>query len=183
MKTLKLMFCITICFLVGGAAAIPADSLYQVEDKWTTQEGKEFKLEELRGQRVALAFFYSTCRSVCPMIVETMGIANKTVSTPDAPVHFVLVALDPGTDTVPALKAFAEKHRLPSASWHLLHGTQEEVRRLSVILQAKYAPSEDGQFTHSNFIAALDAEGRVVGSVPGIPTNAEKLADLLGKKG
>jgi len=44
-------------------------------------------------------------------------------------------------------------------NWVLLHGDEEGIRDLAMVLNVKYKKQPDGSFTHSNMITMLDRNG------------------------
>ena len=49
--------------------SIPADSIDQLNDSFTDQSGKDFKLAARSGQVQLVAMFYSLCQCACPLII------------------------------------------------------------------------------------------------------------------
>ncbi len=66
-------------------------------------------MPDLRGKAVLLSFIASTCRQTCPMTEATFAsVSQRLQGLSDARrVAMVLVTVDPATDTVPKLRAFA----------------------------------------------------------------------------
>ena len=51
---------------------------------------------------------------------------------------------------------------LDPATWTLLHGEVPEVQELAMLLGVKFKRDARGEFSHSNLITVLDAEGEIV---------------------
>src|SRR5690349_18632999 len=88
-------------------------SLYKSGALWTSDVGKEIKLEALRGRPQVIAMFFTNCEHSCPFIVNDMKAIEKAL--PPAirgKVDFLLVSIDPDRDTPEALRAFRDKHQL-----------------------------------------------------------------------
>lgn len=58
-----------------------------------------------------------------------------------------------------------------SHRWVLLHGDEENVRELSMLLEVNYKKQRDGLYAHSNEIILLDKKGRIVTSTEGLGIN------------
>lgn len=170
---------LTLMFLQGPLDAVAEPSVLDVSSRWDSildgQTG--VTLKSFSGKPIALALVYTSCPAVCPVIVETMKGAETALSGADA--RFLLVTLDPETDSPARLKAFAAKHGLDSHHWVVLRGSPEDTRELSVALSLKYARAEREQFVHSNTITVVAPSGTIAGRVPGELRATGKLTELL----
>lgn len=59
---------------------------------------------------------------------------------------FVLVSFDSDRDHTKELKEFAKEMKL-GKNWLILHGNDEDVRELSMLLDVKYKKQPNGDFT------------------------------------
>src|SRR5215469_15633376 len=136
-------------------------SLYQVESKWTTDTGKEMKLGGLTGRPQVVLMFFSHCTTACPLLINELQRIEAALS-PDAraKVGFTLVSFDSERDTSTALADYRKEWKLPD-TWTLLHGASDDVSELAALLGVQYKQSIYGQFTHSNVITLLDANGEI----------------------
>ena len=92
-------------------------------------------------------------------------------------VVFVLVSFDSDRDHTTALKAFAKKMKL-GKNWLILHGNEENVRELSMLLDVKYKKQLNGDFTHSMAISLLDKKGALAAQVDRLGADPQV---ILGK--
>ena len=88
-------------------------------------------------------------------------------------------SIDYRYDTVGRLAWYADKFGIEAKKWHLLHGSYEDMLRMSyayllTALEDKEAP---GGFDHSGSIALLDRKRRIRGFYDG--TDADKMDDLI----
>src|SRR5262245_18244820 len=82
------------------AATLPTDSLYQLDVPLTDQDGKAFRLPELRGQPLLVSMFYTSCEMVCPMIFETIKLTLAKAGAPARQgTRVLMVSFDPARDT------------------------------------------------------------------------------------
>ncbi|KAA2284840.1 SCO family protein [Arenimonas fontis] len=145
------------------ARPLPADSVYLLEDVYTDQAGKDFRLAEGRGKPRLVAMFYTSCRYVCPLIVDSArGVERALEPAERERLGILLVSLDPARDDVAALKSVFDKRRLDPARWTLARTGAAGVRRLAAVLGVRYRPLADGEFNHTSALVLLDAEGRVL---------------------
>ncbi|HSX59151.1 MAG TPA: SCO family protein [Tahibacter sp.] len=145
------------------AAALPGDSLYQLDLPLTDQTGRTFALRELRGRPQLVALFYTSCGYVCPLIIDTAKATERAL--PAASLYrldVLLVSIDPARDDVAALAAVAKRRGLDAARWRLVRTDAEHVRELAAALGVQYRQLSDGEFNHASVLTALDAEGRIV---------------------
>lgn len=166
---LRAMFCGLVLALCAGPlaaatdATLPGDSIYRLADAYTDQDGKDFQLADDRGQVRLVAMFYTSCRYVCPLIIDSAkGVEHALTPAERARLQVLLVSLDPARDDPAALKSVFDKRRLPAARWTLARTEAGGVRRLAAVLGIRYRPLADGEFNHTSALVLLDGEGRVL---------------------
>lgn len=170
------------CREEATTAKLTDKSLYQLESKWTSDVGKETKLAVLRGRPQIVAMFFTSCEYACPVIVENMKAIELAIPEPlRDKVDFLLVSFDVERDTVAALKAYREKKHLAIANWTLLRGREDDVRELSALLGINYKRDAKGQFSHSNVISLLNAEGEVVFQQTGLNKDPKETVAAIEK--
>src|SRR5690606_20045681 len=86
---------------------LPELSIYNLPSTWTTQDGKDIELKELQGDVVVIVMIYTTCKAACPRLVADMRNIESQVADTNKTVKYVLVSIDPETDTPERLKQFA----------------------------------------------------------------------------
>ncbi|GAB2661093.1 SCO family protein [Arenimonas aestuarii] len=155
------------------AAELPGDSVYRLADTYTDQAGRDFRLADGRGEVRVVAMFYTSCRYVCPLIIDSAkGVEHALAPDERARLHLLLVSLDPARDDPAALKQVFDKRRLDADRWTLARTESAGVRRLAAVLGIRYRPLADGEFNHTSSLVLLDGEGRILartetlGSVP-----------------
>ncbi len=159
-------------------AALPADSIYQLDSAWTTTDGAPVSLAGLRGRHRIVAMFYASCSYACPMLVADLKKIEARLPA-GADVVFTLFSFDPERDTPEALRAFARRQAILKDNWLLLTGAPDHVRELAAVLGIRYRKDADGSIAHSNQITLLDGEGRVVAQLPGLNEDPEPLLNGL----
>ena len=151
--------------LAGTETSAPLSerSLYQLESIWTNDSGKPFRLAELRGRPQIMVMFFTSCQYACPILVHDLKRIEAAL-----PEHvrsrtgFVLASFDTERDTPAALATYRERQQLPRDRWTLLHGRPDDVLELAALLGVQYKQGARGQFSHSNVITVLNAEGEIV---------------------
>jgi len=145
------------------AAPLPGDSVYQLDAVLTDQRGHEFKLADLRGRPVLIAMFYTSCKYVCPLIVDAMVRVERALGDAEKKdMHFVLVSFDADHDTPQTLAEIATQRHLDASRWTLTRTDAASVRKLAAVLGVQYRATTDGGFNHSSIVSLLDQRGRIV---------------------
>ncbi len=150
-------------------------SIYNLPEKWTTQNGKHIELKELRGKVLVMVMIYTSCKAACPRLVADMRNIEKKV--PDAfkdKVQYVLVSIDPETDTPERLKAFAKENQMDNNQWLFLRSNDEQTREFSAVLAVNYKKISPLDFSHSNIISVFNAEGELAFQQEGLGVDNEK---------
>jgi len=160
--------------------SVPQDSIYQLDNKWLDQDGKERLLSSFSGKKQIISLIYTHCLHTCPTIVSTMqAIEHKLSEDEKQNVGFILVSLTPSTDTPEVMREFAKQRQLNLQHWSLLTGTAEDVRSLAMALNIKFQNVADNEVNHSNLITGLDKQGRIQFQEIGIIGNSTKAVEKL----
>ncbi len=165
----KILFAFLFSFaLIGNAASpkpapLPGDSVLQINNVFTNQDGRNFKLAERRGRPQLVAMFYTSCKYICPLIIDSgKGVDNSLTPAERKNLSILLVSIDPARDTPEALMYIVNKRKLDTARWTLSRTDEKGVRTLAALLGVRYRVLADGEFNHTSALILLDAEGRVV---------------------
>ena len=150
-------------------------SIYNLPEKWTTQNGNEIELKELRGKVLVMVMIYTSCKAACPRLVADMrNIEKKVPATYKDKVQYVLVSIDPETDTPERLKAFAIENQMNNEQWLFLRSNDEQTREFSAVLAVNYKKITPLDFSHSNIISVFNAEGELAFQQEGLGVDNEK---------
>jgi protein SCO1/2 len=133
-------------------------------------DGKPYGSAELAGQVYIASFFFTSCRSICPVIMKGVarlqdGYAQRKIEG----IRLVSISVDPEHDTPAVLADYAKGMGVDPLRWTLLTGEPEVVRRL-VVLGFKTplgepppeAP-EPMDIAHTGKLVLVDAHGRIRG--------------------
>lgn len=163
-------------------ASIPAaaNSLYQLDATWTDQNGKEFKLADLKGRPVLITMGYATCKFACPRLAADLLAIEKQLAPGELKnLAIVFVSIDPTRDTPARIKDFLAQYKVDQQRWHGLRGDEDEILELSVALGIRYRKVTDTDFAHSNIIALLSPTGEIVHRQEGLGTDPSELIAVL----
>ncbi len=165
-------------FSAIAVADLPGDSIYQLNSEWKDQDNRELNITDFAGKKVVLSMTYTSCQHTCPTIVSNMQAIERALDEAQRDqVAFVLVSLQPGTDTPPVMKVYEKKRGLEN--WSLLSGSDGDVRSLAMALNIRYKPTGTGEISHSNLINIIGPEGSLQFSVSGVSEEQTKAINYL----
>lgn len=155
-------------------------SLYQTESSWTTDAGKQITLSHLAGKPQVVAMFFASCQFTCPVTVNDMKRIEAALP-PDvrSRIGFTLVSFDSRRDQPEVLKKYRGSRGLSETNWTLLHGGPDDVLELSALLGVNFKQDARGDFSHSNLITILNAQGEVVHRLIGLNQDVAETVRLL----
>lgn len=147
-------------------------SIYNLPSVWTSQNNKETELKDLRGDVLVMVMIYTSCQVACPRLVADMrDIESKLPNEKKQNVKFVLVSIDPETDTPERLKEFAIENEMDSDQWLFLRGSESDTREFAAVLAVNYKKISPMDFSHSNIISVFNQEGELVHQKEGLGVN------------
>ncbi|KAF1701570.1 SCO family protein [Pseudoxanthomonas kaohsiungensis] len=142
------------------AAALPGDSLYQLDARAIDAHGRPLQWSDLAGRPQLVSMFYANCHLMCPLIIENAKAVQKQLpAASGARLGVAMISLDPQRDTPAALARVARDHRVPEG-WRFLRPATDDVRALASVLDVRYRFREDGSINHTSVLVLLDAQGR-----------------------
>jgi protein SCO1/2 len=145
------------------AAALPANSVYQLAVALTDQDGREFRLGDQRGKPMLLSMFYSSCQFVCPMLIDTLRDTESKLGPGERnQLAVLMVSIDPAHDTVAVLRQKATERAIATPRWAMARTDAASVRKLAAVLGIQYRALANGEFNHTTALILLDADGRIV---------------------
>ena len=167
--------------------ALPGDSVLQLTDQFSDQQGHPFTLAQRRGHVQLVAMFYSSCPYACPLLVDSgKGVEHALSAAELAQLRLLYLSIDPARDDTKKLAALAAKRKLDPARWTLARTDEAGVRRTAAVLGVRYRKLANGEFNHSSVLILLDRDGRVLarteklGAVPD-PAFVAKVKAALAK--
>lgn len=138
---------------------LPENSIYQLASTWTDHRSQKKALKQFAGNVQVLAMVFTHCAYACPRIVaDIKAIEEQVPADKRDKVQFLLISFDTERDTAQRLGQFYKEMGL-NGNWTLLHGGEEDVRDVAVLLNMQYEKQSDGNFNHSNIITILDQKG------------------------
>ena len=137
--------------------------------KFTDQFGRVFSEKSLEGNIYVADFFFTTCKTICPRMSRQMWrVQNKFEK--DADVKIISVTVDPETDSVPVLAAYAQSYNAVKDKWFFLTGDKTqtyELARNGFFLAAIQGTKSPEEFNHSEQLVLIDKDRRIRGYYDG----------------
>jgi protein SCO1 len=127
------------------------------------QDGKPITEKSVQNKVRVAEYFFTSCPSICPMMNRNLKeVYEKFKQNPD----FMILShtVDPEKDSVPVLKAYANRLDAMAPGWQFLTGDKNALYISAVkdyLLSA--ADSGSSQFIHTQYVALLDKSGRIRG--------------------
>lgn len=105
----------------------------------TNQFGKQVSWKDLEGKIIVADFFFTRCPVICPQMTHNMKRLqdavknNNKAGNRDADfVQFLSITVDPGHDSVPELKKYADRFQINPQNWWLLTGDKQQIYDLAL---------------------------------------------------
>lgn len=165
--------------IAPNGADIKDTIYYQVPNfKVVNQYGDTVTQETFKGAIYLANFFFTSCKDVCPSMNrrvkgiydELEDLANynesiakeKNIPNTSTPVRFISISVDPETDSVPVLAAYAKRFDVTGNHWFFTHTTAEATFKIG---QGFLLPVsiEDQTIDHSQQILLIDKQNRIRG--------------------
>jgi len=144
----------------------------------TNQLGQTVSLKDLatindkdtNGKVIVADFFYTHCPTICPAMTKNMKRLQNTVKEAvdvdgrtTQLVQFISFSIDPGRDSVAALKKWADRFQIDPSNWWLLTGDKQTIYDLSLkhMNLAVQDPQIDSSFPHTDIFVLIDKNGVV----------------------
>ena len=146
-----------------NARPLPGDSVYQLSLVLIDQNGRAADWRGRRGKPQLVSMFYTSCKYICPLIVDSGKAIEKQLTPAERQrIGILLISMDPARDTPAALKDIVDKRKLDVARWTLASPPKQDVRAVAGVLGIRYRELADGEFNHTSALVLLDADGRIL---------------------
>jgi protein SCO1/2 len=167
---------------VAGADAVPSHPAPPLS--LTDYRGHRVDLQNLHGRPVLVAFLYTHCTDLCPIVAGKVHTAFAHLPRAERPL-FLAVSVDPAHDTPASARAFNRAHRTTGEIDWLL-GSHKELAAVWKAWGVKPERNADDpeEIEHNAEIVAIDPQGRIVALYPstfkpsGLAAGSVQLAGL-----
>ena len=163
------------------------DSSIQYKKKYHTiadfslinQNGENITQEHYKDKIYVADFFFTTCRTICPIMTKNMHEIQKRTIT-DKDVLLLSHTVTPKIDTVAQLKRYATEKGVNAAKWNLVTGDKKQIYKLA--RQSYLAVKDDGDggpfdMIHTENFILIDKQRQIRGFYDG--TKIEDIDRLM----
>jgi protein SCO1/2 len=147
------------------------------------QDGNTISTKEMKGKIAVVEYFFTTCKSICPIMNQQMQRVNVAFKG-DEDVRIFSFTVDPETDDVAQMKKYANSHQATSGKWHFLTGKKEDLyalaRKSFFVLkpaEAQNLGDAGSDFIHTNNFVLVDKQLRIRGYYDG--TSVKEVNQLI----
>ncbi len=140
------------------------------------QEGDTVTQAILNNKVSVVEYFYTTCTGICPRMNDNLSKVYGDLK--DLP-NFQIISntVDPTTDSVSVLAAYAKKRNANPKNWKFLTGKKKIIFHTAVkeyLLNAADSVGVTGEYVHTNWFALVDQKRRVRGFYNGLKMKSLK---------
>jgi protein SCO1 len=136
---------------------------------FTNQDGEKVTDKNLLNKITVVEYFFTTCKGICPKLNTNMKeVYSIYKNEPDF--QILSHTCNPGTDSVPVLKRYADSLKVDTKKWIFVTGRKDslyQMARGSYLLDDPKNNVEkiEDQFIHTQFFALIDRNGKVRGKI------------------
>jgi protein SCO1/2 len=144
---------------IAGGDAVPARSAPPIV--LTDQYGKKVDLAKMKGHAVLVAFLYTHCTDLCPIVAGKVHTAFAQIPKGQRPL-FLAVSVDPAHDTPTSAATFNKRHRTTGEIDWLL-GSQAELEKVwkAWKVRPQHEANDPEEIEHNAEIFAIDPQGQI----------------------
>jgi protein SCO1 len=150
------------------------------------QDGAMVTEKDIRGKVVAVEYFFTTCKGICPRLNKNMKTVYEEFKDEK---DFLILShtSDPATDSSAKLKLYADSMQVNTAQWVFLTGRKDSLYNMAresykIDDPANNLQSIDDDFLHTQFIALVNRKGEVVKIYDGLKQSEMKAMSKQIKK-
>lgn len=158
---------------VGGISEVRLPLLEDFE--LTERSGDQFRSDDLDGKVWVATFFFSTCDGSCSRL--NANIKRMTTLKEIEDVTWVSITVDPETDTIEALREYADNLRADPDRWLFCRGELDYVKRLADDVLSVGGVQYRG---HNDYAVVVDKQGNVRGMFNAVSkSQSDRMVTLL----
>ena len=143
------------------------------------QNGRAVTKEDFEGKIYVADFFFTRCQTICPiMAVNMRDLQEEFRNDPD--LKFLSHSVTPVMDSVPVLRAYADKNEAIDGKWEITTGDKKhiyELARKSYFAVLDEGDGGDQDFIHTEQFILVDQKGQIRGFYDG--TEKEEMQRII----
>lgn len=185
---LVVAFFVVLSVLIPGFTKVTIPPIGQVgEFSFTNQNGQPVTRQHLENKVVAVEYFFTTCKGICPRLNKNMKTVYEQFRNEK---DFLILShtCDPDTDSVARLRQFADSMGVDTRQWMFLTGRKDSLYNMArysykIDDPAKNLTRIEDDFMHTQFIALVDRTGNVIKIYDGLkPSEMEEMSREIRKQ-
>ena len=145
----------------------------------TNQNGKTITQDDYKDKIYVADFFFTTCRTICPIMTTNMAEIQKAILDDDN-VMLLSHSVTPEIDSVAQLKRYAIKKGVNDKKWNLVTGDKKDIYKLARKSYLAVKDQGDGgpfDMVHTENFMLIDKKKQIRGFYDG--TQKEEIDRLL----
>lgn len=126
--------------------------------------GNAVRLSDYQGRVVLLAFIFTSCPGVCPLISQQMSALQaglKEAGLFGQQANLVSVTVDPETDTAKVLAEYAQKFGADPTGWRFLRETPAKTQSVLKAYDEWTKLLPKGELDHPARVYLIDQKGNI----------------------
>ncbi len=135
-------------------------NLYQLSSHWVDDTSHALQLSRFRGSVSVVSMAYGACTRICSTTLRRLEQLQQLADARGLDLQFVLVGLDPRTDTPEAWRSYRRSHHLERSNWTFLSGDPGATRLVASLLGIDYWLYDD-HVLHDFGIALVGPDGEI----------------------
>lgn len=149
------------------------------EFSFVDQNNEVVNSQRVKNKIYVCEYFFTTCQSICPIMNKKLEQVYATFKDKE---DFMILShtVDPETDSISVLKAYALSHGVTDKRWLFVTGTKQhlyELARKGYLLNAEEGNGGPEDFIHTQNFALIDKEQHIRGYYDG--TDSAEVSHLI----
>ena len=126
------------------------------------QNSREFKFSQLAPRVVVVAFAYTTCPDVCPLITAALRQVQSGLTVEERRKVFLLtITTDPEIDSPKILADYSKRYGAELATWSFLTGDPTALQKVWKNFGVGVKRKGRGLVDHTPLTAVIDRQGKM----------------------
>ena len=143
------------------------------------QNGDTITQKNYEGKIYVADFFFTRCMTICPVMTNNIGKLQEVFKNEDD-IMFLSHSVTPVMDSVPILRAYADKKGVIDAKWNITTGDKKHIYELA--RKSYFAVLDEGDgglqdFVHTENFVLVDKKNQIRGFYDG--TDNEDIERLI----
>ena len=139
------------------AVMIPIDDFNLVD-----QNSRDFKFSQLTGRVKVVAFAYTTCPDICPLITAALREIQSGLTPEESKNVFLLtITTDPEIDSPSVLAGYGKRYGADFANWAFLSGNPVAMQKVWKNFGVGVNRKARGLVDHTALIALVDRQNKL----------------------